>query len=191
MPTLMQQDQRTDGPAMTTRAQERTTRAAAREVPQRSEEFAHLTLSALRGYRQSLTQEENRVSYWRRLIQARMDLIDLQGGDDAIRLERLRLALSETRVGEGRRALVEVMPIDDVPPLPDLADLWTRQAHPDDPDGVADLRRDLSFAELQLSAYRAALHRRLAGATGELIARYREDPTQALQMLPVPPDELV
>jgi hypothetical protein len=191
MPTLMHQVDRTKGRPMTTRAQERTTRAAAREVPQRSEEFAHLTLPALRAYRQSLTQEENRVSYWRRLIQARMDLIDLQGADDSIRLERLRLALSETRVGEGRRALVEVMPIDDVPPLPDLADLWTREARADDPQGVADLRRDLSFAELQLSAYRAALHRRLAGATGELIARYREDPTQALQVLPVPPDELV
>jgi hypothetical protein len=174
---------------MTTRAQERTTRAA-REVPQRSEEFAHLSLPALREYRQKLGQEENRVSYWRRLIQARMDLIELRGADDSIRLERLRLALSETRVGEGRRALVEVMPIDDVPPLPDLADLWARQADPKDPDAAAELQRDLAFAELQLSAYRAALHRRLADATGELIARYREEPRLALLALPVPLDEL-
>ena len=67
---------------MVTRAQERTTRAADREVPQLSDEFSHLSLPALRDYRQTLGQEENRVSYWRRLIQARMDLIDLQGGDD-------------------------------------------------------------------------------------------------------------
>ena len=175
---------------MTTRAQERTTRAAAREVPQRSDEFAHLTLPALRDYRQTLGKEENRVSYWRRLIQARMDLIELQGADDSIRLERLRLALAESRVGEGRRALVEVMPIDDVPPLPDLAGLWAREAEANNPDAVAELKRDLAFAELQLSAYRAALHRRLAEATGELIARYREEPRLALIALPVPVEEL-
>lgn len=172
---------------MVTRAQERTTRAAAREVPQRSEEFAHLSLPALRDYRATLDHEENRVSYWRRLIQARMDLIELQGADDSVRLERLRLALAESRVGEGRRALVAIMPVDDVPPLPDLTSLWSREAHHSDPESVAELRRDLAFAELQLSAYRAALHRRLEGATGELIARYREEPRLALIALPVPP----
>lgn len=176
---------------MTTRSQERTTRAAAREVPQRSEEFAHLTLKALREQRRTLGDEENRVSYWRRLIQARMDLIELQGGDDSVRLGRLRTALAETRVGNGRGALVDIMPIDDVPPLPDLAGLWAREADPDDPESVKTLKRDLSFAELQLSAYRAALHRRLAGTTGELIARYREDPRLALTALPIPPDELI
>ncbi|HVQ18026.1 MAG TPA: hypothetical protein VMT27_03195 [Actinomycetes bacterium] len=175
---------------MTTRADERTpTRAAALDVPQRSAEFDHLPLPALRAYRQALTAEENKVSYWRRLIQARMDLIELKGGDDSVRLERLRLALSETRVGAGRRALVEVLPVDDVPPLPDLNGLWAREATSDDPDASAQLRRDLAFAELQLSAYRAALHRRLTNATTELIARYREDPTLALTALPLPPDE--
>jgi hypothetical protein len=175
---------------MTTRADERpAARAKERVVPQRSAEFDHLPLPALRAYRQALTAEENKVSYWRRLIQARMDLIDLKGGDDAIRLERLRLALSETRVGAGRQALVDVLQVDDVPPLPDLDALWSREAHPDNPTESAELRRDLSFAELQLSAYRAALHRRLANATTELIARYREEPTLALVALPLPPDE--
>jgi hypothetical protein len=176
---------------MTTRAEQRTTRRAKeRIVPERSSEFDHLSLSALRAYRQALTAEENRVSYWRRLIHARMDLIDLKGGDDSVRLERLRLALSETRVGSGRQALVEVMPVDDVPPLPDLASLWQREAHPEDPEATTELRRDLSFAELQLSAYRAALHRRLSNATNELIARYREEPTLALQALPLPAGDL-
>jgi len=174
---------------MTTRADERPPTRAARVVPQRSAEFDHLTLPALRSYRQALTAEENKVSYWRRLIQARMDLIELKGGDDTVRLERLRFALSETRVGAGRSALVEVVPIDDVPPLPDLDSLWARQATPDDPQTTAQLRRDLAFAELQLSAYRAALHRRLSNATTELIARYREEPSLALVALPLPPDE--
>jgi len=175
---------------MTTRADERTTtRGKDRVVPERSAEFDHLSLEALRSYRKALTAEENRVSYWRRLIHARMDLIELKGGDDSVRLERLRLALSETRIGAGRQALVEVMPIDDVPPLPDLASLWMREAHPEDPEASTELKRDLSFAELQLSAYRAALHRRLSNATNELIARYREEPTLALLALPLPTGE--
>ncbi|MEO8106238.1 MAG: hypothetical protein ABI720_02880 [Actinomycetes bacterium] len=176
---------------MTTRAKERTTRAGAREVPQRSPEFANVSLKALREQRKNLGQEENRVSYWRRLIQARMDLIELQGGDDdSVRLERLRLALAETRVGPGRGALVEVMPVDDVPPLPDLEGLWAREADPHLPETVTALKKDLAFAELQLSAYRAALHRRLSGTTSELIARYHEEPSLALLALPVPPDRL-
>jgi len=166
-----------------------TTRTAQREVPVRSPEFAHLSLSALRAYRHALTVEENKVSYWRRLIQARIDLIELNGSDDAARLERLRGALTEQRVGIGRQALVEVVPTDDTPPLPDLADLWAREVSPADRDGGTDLRRELAFAELQLSAYRAALHRRLSKATHELIARYRENPSLALLALPVPPEE--
>jgi hypothetical protein len=118
-----------------------------------------------------------------------MDLIALKGADDSVRLERLRFALSETRVGAGRRALVEILPVDDVPPLPDLDALWAREAHPHQPEATAQLRRDLAFAELQLSAYRAALHRRLSNATTELIARYREEPTLALIALPLPDDE--
>ena len=98
---------------------------------------------ALREQRRTLGNEENRVSYWRRLIQARMDLIELQGGDDSVRLGRLRMALAETRVGQGRGALVDIMPIDDVPPLPDLAGLWAREADPDDPESVRALKRDL------------------------------------------------
>ena len=50
-----------------TRAPERT-RAGGRPRPERNPEFAHLSLTALRAYRQSLTAEESRVSYWRRLI---------------------------------------------------------------------------------------------------------------------------
>ncbi|HUW15475.1 MAG TPA: hypothetical protein VMW94_00230 [Actinomycetes bacterium] len=162
-------------------------RASKREQPVRSPEFAHLTLPALRAYRQALTGEENKVSYWRRLIQARMDLLEMTGMDDTVRLARLRTALSEQRVGIGRQALVEIVPIEDAPPLPDLADLWAREVGEDDRTMGAELRKELAFAELQLSAYRAALHRRLSKATGELIARYHEDPPLALIALPLTP----
>lgn len=178
------------------RAPERT-RAGGRPRPERNPEFAHLSLTALRAYRQSLTAEESRVSYWRRLIQARMDVIEAQAADvpgtlaarglarDSDRVERLRGVLSEARPTDGRTALVSVG-VDDVLPLPDLEELWAREV-PRDDDGRhgTALRTDLGIAELQLSAYRGALHRQLGAATGELVARYHEEPQLCLSALPL------
>src|SRR5690348_2435773 len=150
-----------------------------RTVPERSPEFAHLALDGLRAYRRALTTEEGRVSYWRRIIQARLDLVrapDLGMSTT----DNLRGVFAETRVDSGRRALHDIVPVDDMPPLPDLAELWERQPNPADEAHNAALAHDLSKAEAQLSAYRTALHKRLAGATGELIARYREQPALCL-----------
>ncbi len=157
---------------------------SSRRGPQRSSDFAHLSLSGLRQYRQALTQEEGRVSYWRRILQARLDTI--QGGEHSrpVDVEHLRPMLAERRVAQGRRALIDVMPSGDIPPLPNLEALWERPPRPEDREYHAQLIRDLSRAESQLSAYRAALHRRLALATTELIARYRENPSQCLTALP-------
>lgn len=162
----------------------------ARPVPQRSCDFDHLTLAALRAYRRTLTHEESRVSYWRRLIQARLDVLRDDAGPailamtDADKVSRLRGVLAEARVGESRHALISLVPIDDIPPLPDLEELWSRELRPTDPVHCEVIRRDLSFAELQLSAYRSALHDRLGAATQELIARYRENPSLCLSALP-------
>lgn len=166
-----------------------TQRAAARPVPERNPDFEHLTLAALRAYRRTLAHEESRVSYWRRLIQARLDVVrDEAGTEDHLpdedKVERLRGVLAAARPGESRQALVQVIPVDDIPPLPDLEELWCRELRPDDASATEGLRRDLSHAELQLSEYRSALHGRLGMATQELIARYREDPSLCLAVLP-------
>ena len=154
-------------------------------MPERSPEFSHLTLSGLRAYRKALTAEESRVSYWRRLIQARLDVVTgATAPGDPTAHERIRTLFAESRSG-GRQALVDVVPADDVPPLPDLESLWSRELRPYDFRHTQRLRKDLAHAELQLSAYRAALHRKLTGATQELIARYREDPSLALSALPL------
>ena len=164
--------------------------AAARRTPQprvapvRTEEHAHLSLDELRAYRTTLSQEESRVSYWRRILQARLDVLRAGAEADS---ETLRPVLTDERVGAGRRALVEIMPVDDIPPLPDLAGLWDRLVDPADADAVAALDDDLSAAERQLSEYRSVLHERIGAATGELIARYRDEPALALSALPVEP----
>ena len=73
--------------------------------------------------------------------------------------------------------------------LPDLSTLWTREVDPRDPVATEALIMALEEAESQLSEYRAALHKRIAEATTELIARYREEPTLCLIALPQPPEQ--
>jgi hypothetical protein len=158
-----------------------------RTVPERSPEFAHLSLEGLRAYRRALSTEEGRVSYWRRIIQARLDLVRATDVTPAATNDNLRGVFAEARVDTGRQALQQVVPVDDMPPLPDLAELWAREPRFDDEAHNERLARDLSKAEAQLSAYRTSLHKRLAAATGELIARYREQPTLCLSALPMAP----
>jgi hypothetical protein len=162
-----------------------TSRAAARNAPTRSDTFNHLSIEDLRAYRTALADEENRVSYWRRIIQARLDVVRA-GEAGAVKVDNLRNVLAEARINSGRRVLITVLPVEDIPPLPDLAKLWEREPRRDDPTHNEALARDLAGAEIQLSAYRAALHRRITGATAELIARYREDPSLCLLALPRP-----
>lgn len=165
----------------------RTRNAAERRAtPERSLEFVHLDLPSLRAYRKALGTEEHRVSYWRRIIQARLDLVRSHR-DDVPTMERLQDAFAEERPAQGRMALMSVMPDDDIPPIPDLDHLWKTSVDPNDEKARIRLERDLAFAELQLSTYRQALHRRLGRATAELIARYHEDPSLCLVALPSAP----
>ena len=161
--------------------QQAARKAAPRPEPKRTEQHAHLSLDGLREYRTALTAEESNVSYWRRIIQARLDVV--RAGNDLVS-ENLKPVLTDERVGAGRRALVEVLPATDIPPLPDLASLWERQVDPSDASALAELEADLDEAERQLSSYRNALHVRLGEATSELIARYRDEPNLCLTALP-------
>lgn len=160
-------------------------KGGARPAPERSAAFAHLSLEALRDYRRDLTAEEGRVSYWRRILQARLDVVRAGGIGKELEPSLLRPVLTADRVTSGRRNLVDLVPSNDVPPLPRLDELWERRVAPDDVVGQAALDADLSEAEKQLSAYRTALHRRIGEATQELIARYREQPTLCLSALPL------
>lgn len=167
----------------------RPRRRAPRPLPELDPCYGHLCLDALRAYRQVLAEEEHRVSYWRRILQARLDL--LRAGLDGstahpLDTEALRPVLADARAGAGRQALVDVLPDGGLPPLPLLAELWQQQVDPADAAGCARLGAALATAERQLSDYRTALHRRIGEATGELIARYREAPALCLSALPLP-----
>jgi len=157
----------------------------ARPVPARDTAYDHLSIDALRIYRKALSDEESQVSYWRRILQARLDVV--RAGSTACELETSRLSpvLAQARVGAGRQVLVDLLPVSDIPPLPHLAELWERRVPPGDAPGQAALEQDLRAAEVELSTYRSALHRSISDATGELIARYREQPGLCLSALPL------
>jgi hypothetical protein len=62
--------------------------------------------------------------------------------------------------------------------------MWVAEVDPHDQAAVTDALARLHAAEKQLTGYRRALHLRIDEATGELIVRYREDPSSALIALP-------
>lgn len=147
--------------------------------------FAHLSMAELRAYRHALDDEEVRVSYWRRLIQARVDVTRAGGGlgiTDAAALQRV---LSDDHAGRVRTSMLRELPTDDSPPLPGIAPLWARLDGDDDAGGRILLLEDLMTVEVKLSAYRRELHQRIDAATIELISRYRIEPRLCLAALPL------
>ncbi len=142
-----------------------------------------MTLVRLRSYRRTLLDEELRASYWRRLIQARRDLLRVGGrpGDRAALLD----ALTEQRGTKGRQVILALHPDGGMPILPHLPDLWASGVDAGDDETRAELFTRLASAESVLSSYREALFRRLDRATGELVARYHEEPALCLSALPL------
>jgi hypothetical protein len=147
-------------------------------------EYAHLTLSELRSCRRALKGEEHKVSYWRRLIQARADVTQageaLTAGDP----EALHRVLCGKDGRPTRTALLHVSYRDVRAPLAEIAALWTRLVSPSDSVGRARLLCDLRRAEAQLSSYRNELHQRIDAATAEVVNRYHSDPLLCLSLLP-------
>ncbi len=146
-----------------------------------SPHLAEVSFSELREYRERLRAEEERISYWRRLIHARVDLIKADALHDAvIDVEKLSKVLGDTGTGHMRSALHRVRAADPLPDLPDLSSVWTI---PDTEEETVDALERLAGAESTLTSYRRALHERIDEATAELIVRYRQKPARALEIL--------
>jgi hypothetical protein len=142
-----------------------------------SPHLADLDIPQLREYRHRLTDEEEKVSYWRRLAHARIDLLEAESRTEGtLSMEDLVRVLGDTGAGRTRKVLLSVKASDALPDLPELDDMWATE--------VADAVRRLRDAEAQLTDYRRALHERIDEATAELIVRYRENPAGALIALP-------
>lgn len=154
-------------------------------APEPSPHLARLSLQELRAYRERLTVEEERASYWRRLVHARIDVLEAESHTDGVlSFEDLVRVLGETGTGQSRHALLRVRPADPLPDLPVVTDLWGAYVDPHDPASVHEALERLRADERQLTAYRHALHDRIDEATSELIVRYRANPSSALIALP-------
>lgn len=151
-----------------------------------SPHLAGLSLPQLRAYRSELTQEEEKVSYWRRLAHARMDVLQAESDHDGrLSVTDLIRVLGDTGSGARRTALVSIRPAEPLPDLPVLAEMWNTEVDPTDPEATREELDRLRQAERRLTEYRHALHERIDEATSELIVRYRADPASALTALPV------
>jgi hypothetical protein len=150
-----------------------------------SEQLAGLDLDRLRGYRRELEGEEDRVSYWRRLVHARIDVLEAESGTGSpLSIEDLVRVLGDTGSGRGRHALIGFRAADPLPDLPVLSEMWVTEVDPHDAAQVEDALARLRTAEKQLTTYRHALHERIDEATRELILRYRQNPLAALAVIP-------
>jgi hypothetical protein len=164
---------------MRVRTQNEGSLALAEVAPARA--WSSLTLDELRLYRRRLAEEEEKISYWRRLVHARLDVLEAEAHHERpLRLDELIRVLGDTGAGRTRTALVNVRAADPLPDLPVLEDMWVTELDPHDSVAIAEAVSRLRSAERQLTEYRRALHEQLDGATGELIARYRTSPTSAL-----------
>lgn len=148
-------------------------------------DLAALDLDGVRAYRRTLSAEEDRISYWRRLIHARIDVLLAQNrSGTTLSFDELVRALGDTGTGRSRQALVRVRAAEPLPELPDLQQMWLVDVDPRDDVQVAEALDRLRVAETQLVDYRRALHARIEEATNHLIDRYRRDPRVALALLP-------
>lgn len=139
-------------------------------------DLVELTMASLRSYRKGLIDESDRVSYWRRLIQVRLDLISATKAAEEITTADLITSLGHTASGARRQQFLSIKAHDELPDLPGLNDLWTAAIDPSDVVATEALVAQLQAAEAKLSAYRNSLHARLDAATDELVARYKANP---------------
>lgn len=140
-----------------------------------------LALDDLRRLRQQLTDEEGRVSYWRRLFQARLDMLK---DADYADTQDVRRVLNSASNAPRRWQALGLHPADIDAAMPEAQQLWARVIDLHDEQQRAAYADLLEQMETSLSRNRRALHQQIDAVTQELITRYRANPSLALTALP-------
>jgi len=150
-------------------------------------------LAGLRALRKALREEERQVSYWRRLVQGRLDVARAVLAGDRPSAEKLAAAASGSRPesregtsGSSRRSPAVARLADGTRDrrLASLAAVWDKPIPWDDPVPLAEVERTLAEIEADLSRYRRDLHERVDACTAELVGRYRSDPRELKSLGP-------
>ncbi len=142
-----------------------------------------LPLDELRSLRAQLLAEEDAVSYVRRLVQARLDLVDAEVRrrrlhDEAVSPEALPGILSSRLTGGPARPPRPAVDASEHPLAIELDDLCARLGAAE-PSALTDaqlatLRDELRAFEQLRSTQRQALFQRIDALSAELVHRYRE-----------------
>ncbi len=164
--------------------------------PAFTEEIETLPVTELRERRQLLDVLDTELSYYRRILHGRLDLLDFElrrrsGVETRSLLEALPEILADPpsgkttnpldrelpvetpeHAGEGRRAVDRALGDDFLARLPMIGD-----------DGLASIRDDLTAMEASISEQRRAVHDAHDLITGELTRRYREGLADADELL--------
>jgi hypothetical protein len=162
-------------------------------MPHPPQALPDMALADLRAYRETLRGIEEDVSYWRRVLHGRIDLltkfVEQRAGNHPgwpVRTDELASALKDTPTGHSRLALLRIESPEDLPGLPELPglnELWARDADLADSAAVAALLTALTEAGRQVSEYRRRIFTRIDDAAGELISRYQDDPGACLKLI--------
>lgn len=159
--------------------------------PEYLEDLDNLDLEELRSRRDTAEDVESQISYYRRLLHGRMDLISFE---------------AKRRTGEEKRSLIEALPeilasglvlgqeptqkhIEVMPPLPSTTGRRLIDRIMDDgvlthlsdmsDEEVSAALSDLQDFELQLSGQRRELHRVIDALQEAIVNRYRSQQDEA------------
>ncbi len=143
-------------------------------------------LASLRSQRRALREEERQVSYWRRLVQGRLDLLRSALAGDRPSAERLASSTTFQERSDDRRspAFSRITDVGMDRRLAKLAGLWDTPIPWDDLDQLRQVEGTLVTIEEELSDYRHDLHERIDACTAELVGRYRSDPEELKSLGP-------
>lgn len=155
-----------------------------------AQDLSGMPLAELRRYREVLRGEEGTVSYWRRVLFGRIDLlrkVSARGTGEhqgwPVGADELASALQDTATGHSHHALMRIGLATDLPEVPGLDELWAQDADPTNPVEVAEALTALDDAAGRVTEYRGQILRRIDEATSELVARYRDDPDACLDLI--------
>lgn len=144
---------------------------------------SELSLDELRRLRQQLQEEDDAVSYARRVAQARLDLVraeaEHRSSDTEIDVgEELRSVLSQHLTGGPARPPRPTEDLSDHPLAVELDEVCSAGGfgHLRDLDdaGLASLTSSIAAFETRLSSDRRARFERLDALSAELVRRYRD-----------------
>ncbi|HZD73270.1 MAG TPA: hypothetical protein VE776_05200 [Actinomycetota bacterium] len=150
-------------------------------------------LAGLRALRKALREEERQVSYWRRLVQGRLDLARPALAGDQPSVEKLTATASgqrqdPSRRGAGRRSPSFAKFVNGIQDrrLASLAAAWDTPIPWDERGRLREVEATLAEIEVELSRRRRDLHERIDACTTELVDRYRRDPDELKRLGPSP-----